>query len=108
MTLELRRRPVVLAIEGVIREVVENADCGVFPRPGDAQDIATLRRPPGWRRPRSNLGVRTAPPPFVAAARCPEPFAAASPVGRRDAYSIVALWWPLGEPQRLRGGRRDA
>jgi glycosyltransferase involved in cell wall biosynthesis len=33
-------RPVVLAIEGVIREVVELADCGVFPRPGDAQDMA--------------------------------------------------------------------
>jgi glycosyltransferase involved in cell wall biosynthesis len=33
-------RPVVLAIEGVIREVVEDADCGVFPRPGDAQDMA--------------------------------------------------------------------
>jgi glycosyltransferase involved in cell wall biosynthesis len=33
-------RPVVLAIEGVIREVVEEADCGVFPRPGDARDMA--------------------------------------------------------------------
>ncbi len=33
-------RPVVLAIEGVIREVVEEADCGVFPRPGDARDLA--------------------------------------------------------------------
>lgn len=33
-------RPVVLAIDGVIREVVEMADCGVFPRPGDATDIA--------------------------------------------------------------------
>jgi glycosyltransferase involved in cell wall biosynthesis len=33
-------RPVVLAIEGVIREVVEAADCGVFPRPGDAIDMA--------------------------------------------------------------------
>ena len=33
-------RPVVLAIDGVIREVVEEADCGVFPRPGDAQDMA--------------------------------------------------------------------
>lgn len=33
-------RPVVLAIEGVIREVVEEADCGVYPRPGDAQDMA--------------------------------------------------------------------
>jgi glycosyltransferase involved in cell wall biosynthesis len=33
-------RPVVLAIDGVIRAVVEEADCGVFPRPGDAQDMA--------------------------------------------------------------------
>ena len=33
-------RPVVLAIDGVIREVVEEADCGVFPHPGDAQDMA--------------------------------------------------------------------
>ncbi|HEY3310518.1 MAG TPA: glycosyltransferase family 4 protein [Anaerolineales bacterium] len=32
-------RPVVLAIDGVIREVVENADCGVYPRPGDARDM---------------------------------------------------------------------
>ncbi len=33
-------RPVVLAIEGVIRDVVEDADCGVFPKPGDPQDMA--------------------------------------------------------------------
>jgi glycosyltransferase involved in cell wall biosynthesis len=33
-------RAVVLAIEGVIREVVEEADCGVFPRPGEARDMA--------------------------------------------------------------------
>ena len=33
-------RPVVLAIEGVIREVVEQADCGVFPQPGNARDMA--------------------------------------------------------------------
>ena len=33
-------RPVVLAIDGVIREVVEDADCGVYPRPGDARDMA--------------------------------------------------------------------
>lgn len=33
-------RPVVLAIEGVIREAVEEADCGVYPRPGDARDMA--------------------------------------------------------------------
>ncbi len=37
-------RPVVLAIEGVIREVVEMADCGVFPKPGDAQDMANAIR----------------------------------------------------------------
>lgn len=33
-------RPVVLAIEGVIREVVEEADCGVVPQPGNARDLA--------------------------------------------------------------------
>ncbi len=33
-------RPVVLAIDGVIREVVEQADCGVFPPPGDPQGMA--------------------------------------------------------------------
>ena len=33
-------RPVILAIEGVIRDVVEEADCGVYPKPGDSQDLA--------------------------------------------------------------------
>ena len=33
-------RPVVLAIDGVIREVVERADCGVFPHPGDPREMA--------------------------------------------------------------------
>ena len=33
-------RPVVLAIDGVIRDVVERADCGVFPQPGDPQEMA--------------------------------------------------------------------
>jgi glycosyltransferase involved in cell wall biosynthesis len=33
-------RPVVLAIQGVIQQVVEQADCGVFPQPGNAQDMA--------------------------------------------------------------------
>jgi glycosyltransferase involved in cell wall biosynthesis len=33
-------RPVVLAIDGVIREVVESAQCGVFAQPGDAQALA--------------------------------------------------------------------
>jgi glycosyltransferase involved in cell wall biosynthesis len=33
-------RAVVLAIEGVIRDLVEEADCGVFPKPGDARDLA--------------------------------------------------------------------
>jgi glycosyltransferase involved in cell wall biosynthesis len=33
-------RPVVLAIDGVIREVVEAAGCGVFARPGDPAALA--------------------------------------------------------------------
>ena len=33
-------RPVILAIDGVIREVVESAGCGVFVPPGDAQIMA--------------------------------------------------------------------
>ncbi len=34
------RRPVVLAIDGVIRTVVEEADAGVFVQPGDARALA--------------------------------------------------------------------
>ncbi len=38
-------RPVVLAIDGVIREVVEAADCGIFATPGNAEEIAeTIRK----------------------------------------------------------------
>ena len=33
-------RPVVLAIDGVIREVVEAAGCGEFVQPGDPQALA--------------------------------------------------------------------
>jgi glycosyltransferase involved in cell wall biosynthesis len=33
-------RPVALAIDGVIREVVEAADCGIFAAPGDATQLA--------------------------------------------------------------------
>jgi glycosyltransferase involved in cell wall biosynthesis len=33
-------RPVVLAIDGVIREVVEAADCGIFVQPGDPAALA--------------------------------------------------------------------
>jgi len=33
-------RPVILAVDGVIREVVESAGCGVFVPPGDAQIMA--------------------------------------------------------------------
>jgi glycosyltransferase involved in cell wall biosynthesis len=33
-------RPVVLAIDGVIREVVEAADCGIFTQPGDPSALA--------------------------------------------------------------------
>lgn len=34
-------RPVILAIDGVIRQVVESAGAGVFVQPGDAQGLAT-------------------------------------------------------------------
>lgn len=37
-------RPVVLAIDGVIREVVEAAGCGIFAAPGDPQDLAKAIR----------------------------------------------------------------
>ncbi len=35
-------RAVVLAIDGVIREVVEAADCGMFSMPGDAEKMAEI------------------------------------------------------------------
>ena len=37
-------RPVVLAIDGVIREVVESAGCGVFATPGNAIELANAIR----------------------------------------------------------------
>ncbi len=37
-------RPVVLAIDGVIRDVVEAADCGIFATPGNAKEIAEAIR----------------------------------------------------------------
>ena len=37
-------RPVVLAIDGVIRDVVETADCGIFATPGNAKEIAEAIR----------------------------------------------------------------
>jgi glycosyltransferase involved in cell wall biosynthesis len=37
-------RPVVLAIDGVIREVVEAADCGIFVTPGNAKELADAIR----------------------------------------------------------------
>jgi len=33
-------KPVILAIDGVIRQVVEDAKCGVFCQPGNPQDMA--------------------------------------------------------------------
>ena len=33
-------KPVVLAIDGVVREVVDAAGCGVFAQPGDPQALA--------------------------------------------------------------------
>ncbi len=47
-------RPVVLAIDGVIREVVEAAGCGIFVQPGDpsalAEAVKTLAADPGKSR----------------------------------------------------------
>ena len=37
-------RPVALAIDGVIREVVDAAGCGIFAAPGDANEIADALR----------------------------------------------------------------
>ena len=37
-------RPIVLAIDGVIRQVVEAAGCGTFVRPGDAAAMAEAIR----------------------------------------------------------------
>jgi len=37
-------RPVALAIDGVIREVVDAADCGIFAAPGNAKEIAEAIR----------------------------------------------------------------
>ncbi len=37
-------RPVLLAIDGVIREVVEAAGCGLFVKPGDAAALAQAAR----------------------------------------------------------------
>ncbi len=37
-------KPVILAIDGVIRQVVEAAACGVFVKPGDASEMATVIR----------------------------------------------------------------
>jgi glycosyltransferase involved in cell wall biosynthesis len=34
-------RPVVLAIDGVIRKVVEDASCGIFAKPGDPAALAS-------------------------------------------------------------------
>ncbi|MBI5842515.1 MAG: glycosyltransferase family 4 protein [Chloroflexi bacterium] len=37
-------RPVILAIDGVIRDVVEKAECGMFSRPGDSEQLAETIR----------------------------------------------------------------
>jgi glycosyltransferase involved in cell wall biosynthesis len=53
-------RPVILAIDGAIREVVEAAECGVFAQPGDpsalAEAIKTLAADPGQSRKKGLAG----------------------------------------------------
>jgi glycosyltransferase involved in cell wall biosynthesis len=52
-------RPVVLAIDGVIREVVESAECGLFAAPGDPPALARALRELASDRTRScTLGLR--------------------------------------------------
>ena len=56
-------RPVVLAIDGVIREVVETAGCGVFVQPGNpgalAEAIEALAADPGQSRRMGLAGRKT-------------------------------------------------
>ena len=33
-------KPIILSIDGVIRDVVESADCGIFCEPGNPQAVA--------------------------------------------------------------------
>ena len=65
-------RPVVLAIDGVIREVVETAGCGIFARPGDpaalAQAIARLAGDRSAGREMGRNGRRTVEAHFSRAA----------------------------------------
>jgi glycosyltransferase involved in cell wall biosynthesis len=52
-------RPVALAIDGVIRDVVETAGCGLFAAPGDAAALAgALRQLAGNREAARQMGVR--------------------------------------------------
>lgn len=52
-------RPVVLAIDGVIREVVESANCGLFAAPGDPSALAGALRELASDRTRSRaMGLR--------------------------------------------------
>jgi glycosyltransferase involved in cell wall biosynthesis len=52
-------RPVVLAIDGVIKEVVENAGAGIPVPPGDADAMAqALRLLAGDRQKRQEMGMR--------------------------------------------------
>ena len=52
-------RPVALAIDGVIREVVEAADCGLFAAPGHPSALAEVIRQLARDRQRSRaMGLR--------------------------------------------------
>ncbi len=46
-------RPVILAIDGVIRDVVETADAGIFVSPGDADSLAAAIRTLAFDRPQA-------------------------------------------------------
>ncbi|HSB89622.1 MAG TPA: glycosyltransferase family 4 protein [Anaerolineales bacterium] len=52
-------RPVVLAVDGVVRQLVEGAGAGVFVRPGDGRALAgAVRRLAGDRASARRMGIR--------------------------------------------------
>jgi glycosyltransferase involved in cell wall biosynthesis len=52
-------RPVILAIDGAIREVVEEAECGVFAQPGDPSALAeAIRKLSADKREARIMGLR--------------------------------------------------
>jgi len=105
-------RPVVLAIDGVIRQVVEGAGAGVFVPPGDGAALAAaLRRladAPAWGRQMGAAGRRCVEESFdrrrlsLEMSRCLQ--AAAQARGRGEATPGVPSESPHRDDEDLRRG----